>query len=73
MKYLPIIGLEIHVQLKTKTKMFCACANVPDGTAVNTAICPICTGQPGSLPSPNAEAIGMGVKASLGLNCHINE
>lgn len=73
MQYLPVIGLEIHVQLKTQTKMFCACANVPDGAQRNSAICPICTGQPGSLPAPNAEAIAMGVKAALGLNCHINE
>ncbi|MBF8280864.1 MAG: Glu-tRNAGln amidotransferase subunit B [Candidatus Magasanikbacteria bacterium] len=72
MKLEPIIGLEIHVQLKTKSKMFCGCANVADGAAPpNSVICPICTGQPGALPSPNAAAIEMGVKASLALGCKI--
>jgi len=72
MKLEPIIGLEIHVQLKTKSKMFCGCANVDDGAVPpNTAICPVCTGQPGALPVPNAAAIAMGVKASLALQCKI--
>jgi aspartyl-tRNA(Asn)/glutamyl-tRNA(Gln) amidotransferase subunit B len=71
MKLIPIIGLEIHVQLNTKSKMFCSCANVDDGAAPNTAICPICTGQPGALPALNEEALKKGVLAGLALNCNI--
>lgn len=68
----PIIGLEIHVQLKTKSKMFCPCANMPESTAKpNTSICPICTGHPGTLPVPNAVALRMAVKAALALGCTI--
>ncbi len=71
MKMIPIIGLEIHVQLNTKSKMFCSCPNVDDGVAPNTAICPICTGQPGTLPALNEEALKKGVLAGLALNCAI--
>ncbi len=71
MRLLPIIGLEIHVRLKTATKMFCGCANVSDETPPNTAICPICTGQPGSLPALNQEALRLGVRAGLALGCRI--
>ncbi|MBD3281949.1 Asp-tRNA(Asn)/Glu-tRNA(Gln) amidotransferase subunit GatB [Candidatus Uhrbacteria bacterium] len=71
MQMIPIIGLEIHVQLNTKSKMFCSCPNVDDGTAPNTAICPICTGQPGALPALNAEALKKGVRAGLALNCDV--
>lgn len=70
-RYLPIIGLEIHVRLKTKSKMFCPCANVDDLAAPNTAICPVCTGQPGALPAVNAEAIRLGVRAGLALGCRV--
>lgn len=74
--YTPTIGLEIHVQLKTKSKMFCGCANGSWKIGVeelkpNTNICPVCTGQPGSLPVANQEAIEMVVKAGLALNCKI--
>lgn len=72
MKLEPVIGLEIHVQLKTASKMFCACDNTGELQAPNTTICPICTGHPGTLPAPNAEAIHMAVKAALALNLHIN-
>lgn len=71
MRLIPIIGLEVHAQLKTASKMFCACANVDEGAEPNTAICPICTGQPGALPALNEHAIELGVKAGLALNCHI--
>ncbi len=67
-----IIGLEVHVQLKTKSKMFCRCDN-RDGQEPNTAICPICTGQPGALPLPNAQAIDWALMASLALGCTINQ
>ncbi len=70
-RYIPIIGLEIHVRLKTKTKMFCPCPNVDDSTPPNTAICPVCTGQPGALPALNFEAVRLGVRAGLALECTI--
>lgn len=72
MKYQPKIGLEIHLQLATKQKMFCACPVVGDEAMPNTAICPICTGQPGALPVPNAEAVELGLKLALALGCKIN-
>ncbi len=68
---LPIIGLEIHVRLKTASKMFCACPNVDENTPPNTAICSVCTGQPGALPALNAQAIRLGVRAGLALGCTI--
>ena len=71
MKLIPIIGLEVHVQLKTASKMFCSCANVDDGAPPNSAICPVCTGQPGALPALNAKAIELGAKVGLALNCRI--
>lgn len=71
MKMVPIIGLEIHVQLNTKSKMFCACPNVDDGAPPNTAICPVCTGQPGALPALNSSALEKGVLAGLVLGCNI--
>lgn len=73
MQYLPIIGLEIHVQLKTATKMFCGCPNGSDDAPINTALCPVCTAQPGALPVPNEQAVAFGVKAALALNCKMNE
>lgn len=72
-EYSPVIGLEIHVQLKTKSKMFCASANNPDETAPNTNICEVCTGQPGTLPSTNREAVKLGAMLGLALNCKIPE
>ncbi|MDD5438147.1 MAG: Asp-tRNA(Asn)/Glu-tRNA(Gln) amidotransferase subunit GatB [Patescibacteria group bacterium] len=73
MKFVPIIGLEIHVQLNTASKMFCACPNVDDGAPPNTAICPVCTGQPGALPALNSKALEKGILAGLALNCRIPE
>lgn len=70
-RFLPIIGLEIHVRLKTQTKMFCGCPNVDDKAAPNIAICSVCTGQPGALPAVNAEAVRLGVKTGLALHCTI--
>ncbi|MCW1892473.1 MAG: Asp-tRNA(Asn)/Glu-tRNA(Gln) amidotransferase subunit GatB [Candidatus Uhrbacteria bacterium] len=72
MKYAPIIGLEIHVQLKTATKLFCNCPNINDGDAApNTAICPVCTGQPGTLPALNAHALELAMIAGHALHCEI--
>lgn len=73
MDYKPIIGLEIHVELKTKTKMFCNSANDPLETHPNVNICPICTGQPGILPVINEEAVKMVILTGLALNCGIAE
>lgn len=65
----PIIGLEIHVQLTTKSKMFCSCANIFGDVKPNIAICPICMGYPGTLPVPNKQAIDWIQKAGAALNC----
>ncbi len=72
-KYEVIIGLETHVQLKTKTKMFCACANTSDDQPPNTSVCPICMGHPGTLPVINRQALEYGLKTALALNCEIPE
>ncbi len=71
MKLEPVIGLEIHVQLKTKSKMFCSCENVSEERPPNTSICPVCTGHPGTLPVTNARAVELGVMAALAINCTI--
>ncbi|MDA0375781.1 MAG: Asp-tRNA(Asn)/Glu-tRNA(Gln) amidotransferase subunit GatB [bacterium] len=67
-----IIGLEVHAQMSTKTKMFCGCDNDAFGKAPNTTVCPICMGHPGTLPAVNATAIEKAIKASLAINCSIN-
>lgn len=67
----PVIGLEIHIQLKTKSKMFCACPN-EEAAAPNVFVCPICTGQPGVLPVPNERAVRFAVLTGLALNCRVN-
>ena len=67
----PVIGLEIHVQLKTNTKMFCGCDNSGEDKPINSCICEICLGHPGTLPLPNETAIQWSLKASLALNCDI--
>jgi len=66
----PVIGLEIHVQLKTRTKMFCRCP-VGFGAGENTQTCPVCLGFPGALPVPNRQAIEWTVKLGLALGCEI--
>ena len=72
MAYIPIIGLEIHAELKTKSKMFCSCKNgMGEETQPNINICPICTGQPGTLPVPNKTALEYVIRAGLALNCDI--
>src|SRR3989339_413020 len=67
-----IIGLEIHIQMKTKSKMFCSCSNDGENQLPNTTICPICLGHPGTLPVANQRAVEFGVMMALGLNCQIN-
>lgn len=73
MKYITTIGLEIHVQLATKSKMFCRCDNDAEDKAPNTVVCPLCMGFPGTLPVANARAIEWGAKIALALGCKINK
>jgi aspartyl-tRNA(Asn)/glutamyl-tRNA(Gln) amidotransferase subunit B len=68
-----IIGLEVHAQLSTNTKMFCSCNNDAFGKAPNSTVCPVCMGHPGTLPAPNAEAVTKSIKMSLALKGTINE
>jgi len=65
-----VIGLELHVQLKTRTKMFCRCENVW-GEGENTRTCPICLAHPGTLPVPNGQAVAWTIKLGLALGCEI--
>lgn len=71
MSFETVIGLEVHAQLKTNSKIFCSCPTEFGGTP-NTNICPVCTGQPGVLPVLNKKAVDFIVKTGLALNCRIN-
>src|ERR1700750_2108129 len=71
--YTPVIGLEIHVQLATKSKMFGPAPNNPDEKQPNVNIDEIVTGEPGTLPVVNKEAVRLGVMVGLALNCQIDE
>ncbi len=68
----PVIGLEVHVQLKTRTKLFCGCPNA-FGAEPNRNTCPVCFGLPGSLPVLNREALGLSIKIGLALNCRVSD
>ena len=71
-QYETVIGLEVHVELATKTKIFCGC-KTDFGAAPNTHVCPICTGMPGSLPILNKQVVEFALRAGLALNCQINQ
>lgn len=71
MKFEAVIGLEIHVQISTKTKLFCRCDNDSWDKKPNINVCPVCMGFPGQLPVVNEEAVEKGIKAALALNCKI--
>ena len=66
-----VIGLEVHCELSTKTKIFCSCSTEFGGEP-NTHCCPVCTGQPGALPVLNKRVVELAIKAGLALNCRIN-
>ncbi len=71
MKYVTVIGLEVHAELNTKTKIYCGCKN-EFGSEVNTNCCPICLGMPGTLPTLNESVVDYAVKMGYALNCKIN-
>src|SRR5206468_3552178 len=71
MSWETVVGLEVHVQLSTNTKMFCGCRTT-FGDPPNTNVCPTCLGLPGALPMPNAQAVRLGARAALALGCAIH-
>ena len=71
MQFEPVIGLEVHAQLKTKTKIFCSCST-EFGNPPNANTCPICTGMPGVLPVLNRLAVNFAIKAALATHCRVN-
>jgi aspartyl-tRNA(Asn)/glutamyl-tRNA(Gln) amidotransferase subunit B len=71
MSWETVIGLEVHVQLRTRTKMFCACRTT-FGDLPNTHVCPVCLGLPGALPVPNGEAVRLGARAAMALGCTVH-
>ena len=73
MEYESVIGLEVHAELQTKSKMFCSCAVVDSVSAPpNTAVCPVCSGMPGTLPVVNRMAVEYGLRVALALDCMVN-
>lgn len=73
MKRPVVIGLEVHLQLKTKTKLFCSCSTDYIGVAANSNVCPVCLGVPGTLPTLNDKAVELAARLGLGLQCAIED
>ena len=73
MEYETVIGLEVHCQLKTNTKVWCNCDANYDEKDPNTSVCPICSGQPGALPKLNEKVLDYAIKAALALGCEVNK
>ena len=71
MDYETVIGLEVHVQLLTESKMFCSCSSRYQGDPPNSHVCPICLGMPGVLPTINKRAVEHTITTGLALDCHI--
>ncbi len=72
MEYEPVIGLEVHAELRTNSKMFCGCEVVDSTTAApNTTVCPVCSGMPGTLPVVNQTAVEYGIRVALALDCEV--
>jgi aspartyl-tRNA(Asn)/glutamyl-tRNA(Gln) amidotransferase subunit B len=72
MEFEPVIGLEVHAELQTKSKMFCSCEVVDSTTAApNTTVCPVCAGMPGTLPVVNRKAVEFGIRVALALECEV--
>lgn len=71
--YIPVVGLEIHLQVKTNSKMFCRCKSEYFGSEPNINVCPVCFGLPGALPVPNEVAFNKALKLAIALNCEINK
>ncbi|GHS98205.1 aspartyl/glutamyl-tRNA(Asn/Gln) amidotransferase subunit B [Synergistales bacterium] len=69
--FTPVIGIEVHIQLKTKSKVFCKCGTDYTNDPPNSHVCPVCMGLPGSLPVLNRSVVQQGMLAGLALNCHI--
>ena len=73
MRYEPVIGLEVHAELATRTKMFCACPVIdPTCSRPNVAVCPVCSGLPGVLPVVNRQAVELALRVALALGCRVN-
>ena len=72
MSYETVIGLEIHAQLRTQTKIFCGCST-KFGATPNSQVCPVCLGLPGALPVLNRHAVDLAIKAALALGCEIQD
>ena len=71
--YEMVIGLEVHCQLATRTKLFCSCKNDGFGMTANTRVCEVCTGQPGVLPVLNKRAVELAFQAAMALDCKLAE
>ena len=74
MKYEPVIGLEVHAELATASKMFCSCVIVDTTKAEpNVSVCPVCAGMPGTLPVLNKQAVEYGIRVALALECEVRQ